>query len=56
MIDGAKVAVTYRLLRERQLALQSLKHSGVFVLDVEPNQLTVPLVNRFIELRQRNLM
>jgi uncharacterized protein (DUF58 family) len=56
MIDGAKVAVTFRLLRERQLALQSLKHSGVFVLDVEPNQLTVPLVNRFIELRQRNLM
>ena len=56
MDDGAKVAVTFRLLRERQLALQSLKHSGVFVLDVEPNQLTVPLVNRFIELRQRNLM
>ena len=55
MIDGAKVAVTFRLLRERQLALQSLKHSGVFVLDVEPNQLTVPLVNRFVELRQRNL-
>ena len=56
MIDVAKKAVTFRLLRERQTALQSLKQSGVYVLDVEPNQLTVPLVNRFIELRQRNLL
>jgi len=56
MVDGAKKAVTFRLLRERQLALQSLKHGGVFVLDVEPNQLTVPLVNQFIDLRQRNLL
>ena len=56
LVDGAKKAVTFRLLRERQLALQSLQHGGVFVLDVEPNQLTVPLVNQFIELRQRNLL
>ena len=56
MVDGAKKAVTFRLLRERQLALQSLRHGGVFVLDVEPNQLTVPLVNQFIDLRQRNLL
>ena len=56
MVDGAKKAVTFRLLRERQLALQSLQHGGVFVLDVEPNQLTVPLVNQFIDLRQRNLL
>jgi hypothetical protein len=33
-----------------------LKHMGVFVLDVEPSQLTVPLVNQFIDLRQRNLL
>ncbi len=56
MVDGAKKAVTFRLLRERQLALQSLRHGGVFILDVEPSQLTVPLVNQFIELRQRNLL
>ncbi len=56
MLDGARKAVTFRLLRERQLALQSLKHGSVFVLDVEPGQLTVPLVNQFIDLRQRNLL
>lgn len=56
MVDGAKKAVTFRLLRERQLALQSLKHAGVHVLDIEPSQLTIPLVNQFIQLRQRNLL
>ncbi|HEX4150140.1 MAG TPA: hypothetical protein VHY20_14170, partial [Pirellulales bacterium] len=56
MTDAARKAVTFRLLRERQLAIQSLRHGGVFVLDVEPSRLTVPLVNRFIELRGRNLL
>ena len=56
MTDGARKAVTFRLLRERQQAIQSLRHGGVFVLDVEPSRLTVPLVNRFIELRGRNLL
>lgn len=56
MVDGAKKAVIFRLLHERQLALQSLKHVGVHVIDVEPHQLTVPLVNQFIQLRQRNLV
>jgi len=56
MVDGAKKAVTFRLLHERQLALQSLKHAGVHVLDVEPSQLTIPLINQFIQLRQRNLL
>jgi uncharacterized protein (DUF58 family) len=56
IVDGAKKAVTFRLLRERQLAIQSLRHAGLFVLDVEPSQLTVPLVNQFIDVRQRNLL
>ena len=56
IVDGARKAVTFRLLRERELALQSLKHGGIFVLDVEPSQLTVPLINQCIELRHRNLL
>jgi hypothetical protein len=28
----------------------------VHILDVEPQQLTLPLVNQFVELRQRNLL
>ena len=56
LLDGARQAVAYRLLREREQALQSLRHGGVHVVDVEPNELTVPLINSFIELRSGNLL
>ncbi|MCE9605156.1 MAG: DUF58 domain-containing protein [Planctomycetia bacterium] len=56
MLDGAKKAVTFRIVRERALVMQSLRHAGVFVLDIEPSKLTVPLVNRFVELRAKNLL
>jgi uncharacterized protein (DUF58 family) len=51
---GARQAVALGLLADRDRALHELSHGGVHVLDVEPRQLTLPLVNRFIELRQRN--
>ena len=54
--DGARKAVAFRLLRDRARALHALRHGGVHVLDVEPQQLTLPLVNQFVELRQRNLL
>ena len=56
MLDAARKAVTFRLLRERERALHSLGRGGVFVLDVEPSELTAPLINSFVELRQRNLL
>jgi uncharacterized protein (DUF58 family) len=55
-LDGARKAVAFRLLRDRGRALHALRHRGVHVLDVEPQQLTLPLVNQFVELRQRNLL
>ncbi len=55
-LDVSRKAVAFRVLREREKALHSLEHSGVHVLDVEPGQLTVPLVNKYIELRERNLV
>jgi uncharacterized protein (DUF58 family) len=54
--DAAKKAVAFRLLRDRGRALHALRRGGIHVLDVEPHQLTLPLVNQFIELRQRNLL
>lgn len=51
---GARQAVALGLNRDRDRALHELQHGGVHVLDVEPRQLTLPLVNRFIDLRQRN--
>jgi len=52
----ARKAVAFRLLRDRGRALHALRHGGVHILDVEPQQLTLPLVNQFVELRQRNLL
>ncbi len=56
VVDAAKHAVTYRLLRERNQALHVLERAGVHVLDVEPQQVTVPLINQFVQLRERNLL
>ena len=55
LIDAAKKVVTLRLMRERHLSLQSLKHAGIFVVDVEPQHLTVPLINQMITLREQTL-
>jgi uncharacterized protein (DUF58 family) len=54
--DAARKVVAMRLLRDRARALHALRHGGVHVLDVEPSELTAPLVNQFVELRQRNLL
>ncbi len=53
---GAEQAVALGLARDRGRALFSLRHGGIHVVDVEPQQLTLPLVNQFVELRQRNLL
>jgi len=54
--QGAEQAVTYRLLHERELAIQSLRHGGIHVIDVTPAQLTAPLINQFLAIRRRNLV
>ncbi|MBA4018939.1 MAG: hypothetical protein C0483_17360 [Pirellula sp.] len=56
MLDAARKAVAFRLLRERRETIQALRKSGVFVLDVEPAKLTVPLINYYLDLRARNLL
>jgi uncharacterized protein (DUF58 family) len=49
-------AVAHRLLQERTEVLARLDKGGVHVLDVRPTDLTIPLVNKYIELRERNLL
>lgn len=56
MVDGSKKAVAFRMLRDREKAIHSLTRTGVHVLDIEPAELTVPLINQFVGLRQRNLV
>lgn len=47
----ARAAVAMRLLRERDAALHEIRHAGIPVLDTEPDQLTVPLINQYVSLR-----
>jgi uncharacterized protein (DUF58 family) len=54
--EAARHAVSYRLLHERDEAIQSLRHAGVHIVDIEPQQLTVPLINEFIRIRRTNLL
>lgn len=54
LLDGSKTAVAMRLLQEREAALQSLRQAGIHVLDVEPDRLAPPLINRFLAIRRHN--
>lgn len=51
--DVARKAFAFRLMREREQTLHVLRRSGVHVLDVKPSQLTIPLMNTFLELRSK---
>jgi uncharacterized protein (DUF58 family) len=55
-MDAARQAVAYRLLREREKTLHALRRSNVQVLDVEPADLTIPLINQYLDLRARNVV
>ena len=54
--DATRTAVAYQLLRERAQALHTVERSGVNILDVTPDRLTLPLINQFVELRQSSII
>lgn len=43
-------------VQRRQVALTKLKHAGVGVLDHTPEELSVSLVNRYLQIKQRGLL
>jgi uncharacterized protein (DUF58 family) len=49
-------AVALDLLAQRQLAFAQLKHKGVLVLDAPANQITEQLVDKYLQLKARNLL
>jgi uncharacterized protein (DUF58 family) len=55
-LDAARQVVAYRLLREREETLHTLRRGSINVLDVEPSELTLPLINRYLEVRSRNVV
>ncbi len=45
-----------QLLDERQVALDTLRRRGVLTLDVPANQLSIAVINRYLELKARTLL
>ena len=48
--------VSERLLRERELALDALRSRGVLTLDVPADQLSVALIERYLQIKARTLL
>jgi uncharacterized protein (DUF58 family) len=46
-------AVAYDLRRERKVVLEQLRRQGMAVLDLLPDQLTAPMLNQYVDLRNR---
>lgn len=49
-------AVAQQILDERQLALQTLRKRGVLTLDVPAHQLSMAVINRYLELKGRTML
>ncbi|MBI4556300.1 MAG: DUF58 domain-containing protein [Candidatus Hydrogenedentes bacterium] len=49
-------AVAYRLLRERAQVMTQMQKGGVHVLDLPPEEITLPVLNKYLELREMNLL
>lgn len=49
-------AAAGRLLNEREVILETLRRQGVLTLDVPANQLSMAVINRYLELKGRTLL
>ena len=54
--DPWQRAAAEEILAERDVALGSLRRSGSAVLDVSPARMTAPVINRYLEMKERSLL
>jgi uncharacterized protein (DUF58 family) len=54
--DGYARAVALDLLTQRQVALETLKQKGVLILDSPADRISEQLVERYLQLKSRNLL
>lgn len=48
--------VAEEMLAERALTLEKLRHAGIFTLDVPADELSVAVINRYLEIKARMLI
>jgi hypothetical protein len=51
-----RAAAAAEILTWRYQVLTDLQHKGVLSLDVFPEEMTAPLVNRYLEIKARHLL
>ena len=51
-----RAAAAAEILSWRHEVLSDLEHQGVLVLDVFPEDMTAPLVNRYLDIKARHLL
>ncbi|GAI55331.1 unnamed protein product, partial [marine sediment metagenome] len=49
-------AVAIELLTDRKNVLEKMRRNGVHVLDCEPDQLTAPMINKYLELTKLGVL
>jgi uncharacterized protein (DUF58 family) len=49
-------AVAERMIDERQVILDTLHRAGVLTLDVEADKLSIAVINKYLELKSRNML
>lgn len=54
--DLFRAAAAAEILTWRHQVLRDLEHQGVLALDVFPEDMTAPLVNRYLEIKARHLL
>ena len=55
-LEGFRKSAALELLHDREEVLEGLRQSGMQVLDVEPDGVTPPLLNRYLEVTLRGLL
>jgi uncharacterized protein (DUF58 family) len=56
ILDVGRAVVAGDLLREREVVLRRLRRQGVFCVDAPPAAVSVELLNRYLEIRRRELV
>ena len=55
-VEFYRSAAAAEILCWRQQVVTDLQHRGVLVVDAFPEQLTAPLINRYLEIKARHLL
>jgi uncharacterized protein (DUF58 family) len=56
MLALHRTVVAAELVREREIVLQRLRQRGIFCIDASPRQVSSRLVNRYLEIKRRELV